>query len=100
VEVSDKLAREIEALAKLRLEPGERESMRGDLSRVLEHFRSIAELDLDGIEPDGSDTLGRPLLRDDEPRPGLSQEAALSGAAETEAGHFRVPPVIGEDEHA
>ena len=49
MEISDKLVREIETLARLRLAPDERDALRGDLSRVLDHFQSLAELDLEGL---------------------------------------------------
>ncbi len=99
MEITDKLLREIERLARLPLRPEERESLRGDLSRILDHFESLADLDLEGVEPSSHVTQAEPFYRDDEPRPGLGTETALSGAAETEDGHFRVPPIIGEDEH-
>jgi aspartyl/glutamyl-tRNA(Asn/Gln) amidotransferase C subunit len=33
-------------------------------------------------------------LRDDEPRPGLTQAELLRNAPQAEAGQFRVPPVL------
>lgn len=37
------------------------------------------------------------VFRDDEPRPSLSQEAALSGAPAVEDGRFRVPRILDEE---
>ncbi len=99
MKVTDKLLREIETLARLPLQQDERESLRGDLSRILDHFESLAELDLEGVEPSSHATHAEPFYRDDESRPGIGSKVALSGAAEVEDGHFRVPPIIGEDEH-
>ncbi|MBC8366335.1 Asp-tRNA(Asn)/Glu-tRNA(Gln) amidotransferase subunit GatC [bacterium] len=100
MEITDKLLREIESLARLPLQQDERESLRRDLSRILDHFESLAELDLQGIEPSSHVAQAEPFYRDDEPRPGIGSKIALSGAAEIEDGHFRVPPIIGEEEHA
>jgi aspartyl-tRNA(Asn)/glutamyl-tRNA(Gln) amidotransferase subunit C len=36
-------------------------------------------------------------MRDDEVRPGLTQEEALAGAPAAEQGRFRVPRILGEE---
>jgi len=100
MEITEKLLRDIESLARLPLEAGERESLRRNLTRILDHFESLAGLDLEGVEPGSPLIDAESLYRDDEPRPGIGATAALAGAVETEDGHFRVPPILGEDEHA
>jgi aspartyl-tRNA(Asn)/glutamyl-tRNA(Gln) amidotransferase subunit C len=99
MEITEKLILDIESLARLPLESQERESLRHDLTRILDHFESLAKLDLDGVEPSSHVIEAEAFYRDDEPRPGIGASEALAGAAETEDGHFRVPPVIGEGEH-
>lgn len=81
-------------LARLELMEEEVEAYRKQLSAILEHFRQLQEVDTEGIPPTASVLPPRTVLREDEPRAGLSREELLANAPEVEDGQFRVPPVL------
>ena len=78
-------------LARLRLTDDELERMPGELSKILEHVEKMGELDLDDVEPTSHVVALQNVLREDEPRPCLTQEQALAGAPDVADGGFRVP---------
>ena len=78
-------------LARLRLSDEEVDRMAPELSKILEHVERMDELDLDGVEPTTHVVELQNVLREDVPRPGLSQERALEQAPDEADGGFRVP---------
>lgn len=81
-------------LAHLNLDEAEIEPLRRDMSEILSHAQSLDRLDLDGVEPT-THGLDLPLpRREDEPRPGFTQEQALANAPEADQGCFVVPKVM------
>ena len=89
----DHLAR----LARLRLTPEERVSLREDLERILEYMATLDAVDPGGDPGAPEATGGADWLRDDEVLPPLTNEAALAAAPETLDGHFAVPAVVRRD---
>ena len=81
-------------LARLDLTDDEKARYREQLSAILDYFTQLRELDTAGISPTSSVLLPRSVLRDDEPRTGLSLEELLRNAPQAEAGQFRIPPVF------
>jgi len=65
--------------------------MRVELSGILQHIDRIQSLALDDVPPTTHVVEQENVLRDDEPRPGLSAEEALREAPEVIEGHFAVP---------
>ena len=98
--IDELLIRHLEGLARLELEDGERERLARELERILEHVSLISELDLEDVEPTVAVPGQTASPRADEPAGGLSQSEVLSQAPEREDGHFRVPPILGGDDHA
>ncbi len=78
-------------LARLELSEDDVQRMAGELSKVLDHIEKIRELDLEGVAPTSHVVEVTDALRPDEPRPCLSQEAALAAAPEPLEGGFGVP---------
>jgi aspartyl-tRNA(Asn)/glutamyl-tRNA(Gln) amidotransferase subunit C len=82
-------------LARLRLSEEELEPMARELSVVLDHIATIAQLDLDDVAPmahvvaDAMPT--HRALRPDEPRPCLPREVALGQAPAVSDDGFLVP---------
>ena len=68
--------------------------MARELSAVLDHVATIAELDLDGVPPTshviGDDVPTQPL-RPDEPRPSLPRDVVLAQAPAATQEGFLVP---------
>ena len=92
--LSQKEVEHIANLARLRLTDEEKKRYRQQLSAILDYFVQLRQLDTADIPPTSSVLPPRSALRADEPRPGLSREDLLSNAPDTEAGQFRVPPVL------
>jgi aspartyl-tRNA(Asn)/glutamyl-tRNA(Gln) amidotransferase subunit C len=92
-------------LARLQLSDEEVEPMAKELSAVLDHIATIAQLDLEDVAPtthvvaDAMPTDAipadaiptRPGLRADEPRASLPREVALAQAPAVSADGFSVP---------
>ena len=85
-------------LSRLRLGDAELDRMAGELSSILDHIDLISELDLEGVEPTTHVAPVTGALRDDEPRPSLEREVALSSAPSHDDAGFLVPsPQAGDD---
>ena len=78
-------------LARLELTEDEIGQMAEELSDVLGHIETIAELDLEGVPPTSHVVAVENALRADEPRPSLAPEVALQSAPDPDMGGFRVP---------
>lgn len=94
MKISDEQLTHLEKLARIALDPEERESLRDDLSRVLEYFETLNELDTDGVEEMVRPVPLANVLREDEVHESLPQEVALGLGVETEDGFFKVPRTV------
>lgn len=89
--IDDATVRHVARLARLRLGPGEEERMRAELSGILDHVDRIQALELDDVPPTTHVVELQNVLREDEPRPGLTQEQALREAPVVIEERFAVP---------
>ncbi len=83
-------------LARLGLEPGDEDFYAEQLSGILAHIDRLQQVDTDDIPPTAQVVEVLNQLREDEPRPGLTQEEALSNAPAAQDGFFRVPSIQEE----
>jgi aspartyl-tRNA(Asn)/glutamyl-tRNA(Gln) amidotransferase subunit C len=81
-------------LARLGLSEEEVGTLQEQLSAILEHMRTINELDTSHIAPTAQVIPLRNVMRDDEPRPSLAQDQVLANAPDRDGDFFRVPPVL------
>ncbi len=88
--------RHVALLARLGLEPGEEEFYAEQLSGILGHIDRLQELETEAIPPTAQVVEVTNELREDEPRPSLSQEQALANAPARVDGYFRVPAIQEE----
>ena len=88
--------RHVAMLARIGLEPGDVEFYAEQLSGILEHIDRLKELETDAIAPTAQVVEVANMLREDVPRPGLSQEDALANAPAAVDGFFRVPSIQEE----
>jgi aspartyl-tRNA(Asn)/glutamyl-tRNA(Gln) amidotransferase subunit C len=86
----------IAALARLALTDDEKALYAGQLARILEYARQVAELDSCPVAATASVTDGPAVERPDIPRATLGRDAALANAPDAAAGLFRVPKVLGD----
>ena len=93
-------------LSNLELTADEKTRMQKDLNNILEYIDALSELDTTNVEPlaevaskfapekmQGSDRFTY-AMRADAVVPGLSHEAAIQNAPDTDGTFFRVPKVI------
>ena len=88
--------RHVAMLARIGLEPGDEEFYAEQLSGILAHIDRLKELNTDAIPPTAQVVEVANTLREDVPRPGLSQEEALANAPAAVDGFFRVPSIQEE----
>ncbi len=88
--------RHVATLARIGLEPGDEEFYADQLSGILGHIDRLQQLDTEDIPPTAQVVQVASRLRDDDPRPCLSQEDALANAPAAVNGFFRVPAIQEE----
>lgn len=91
--LSREQVRHVATLARLGLEAGEEDFYARQLSGILAHIDRLQELDTGSIPPTAQVVAVANPLRDDDPRPPLSQEQALAGAPAQEDGYFLVKQI-------
>ena len=98
--IDRKLLARLARLARIRLSPGEEERFEGDLRRILEYVRVVADLKSaeGGLRGEPDSPLAR--TREDQIRPGLSQREALRPAPGVTDGWFVVPAAVRRRESA
>jgi aspartyl-tRNA(Asn)/glutamyl-tRNA(Gln) amidotransferase subunit C len=96
VPLSKDEVRHVAMLARLGLEPGDEEFYAGQLSGILEHIDRLQQLDTEDIPPTAQVVEVASRLREDEPRPCLTQAEALANAPAAVDGFFRVPAIQEE----
>jgi aspartyl-tRNA(Asn)/glutamyl-tRNA(Gln) amidotransferase subunit C len=81
-------------LARIALTEEERALFSGQLEEVLTYIEKLNTVDVDGVEPTAHAIPVTNVWRDDEPRPGFSQEQAVMNAPSSRDGMFVVPKVV------
>jgi aspartyl-tRNA(Asn)/glutamyl-tRNA(Gln) amidotransferase subunit C len=83
-------------LARLHLTDEELDRMQDQLSRILEAIAVLRDVDTSLVGPTATVLALENVMRDDDPRDGISREAALANAPLREGDHLRVPLVLKE----
>ena len=83
-------------LARLKLTEEEILLFGQQLDSILNHIQKLREVDVSAISPTAQVIPVMNGMREDQPRPSLSQESVLANASREEDGYFRVPPVFDE----
>ena len=84
----------IAKLARLELSAEQKELYRQQLSNILDYIAKLRQLDTTSVPPTAGGGLSRMELRLDQTAPGLSTEALLRNAPESEDDQFKIPPVF------
>ena len=79
-------------LARLELREEEVERLGAQLNDILAAVSKVSELDLSDVPPTSHPLDVVNVWADDEPRPSLPVEEALTNAPEREGSYFKVPP--------
>lgn len=86
--------RKIALLSRLQLGEAEVEKFAGQLESILGYVDTLAEVNVDNIEPFISAAAGENVFRDDVPGQTLLREEALQNAPRQGDGFFQVPAVV------
>lgn len=81
-------------LARVELSEEEKAELATQLNRILDSFKVLDSVDLEGVEPTYHAIDVTNILREDEVRPCLSQAEALAPAKKTENGFFVAPKIV------
>ncbi len=97
MKITEQEVRYVADLANLKLSDAEILRLRADLDEILVHMDKLNEVDTEGVAPMAQvlyDAGANATLRDDVPRPTLSNWEAVANAPVSGAGYFKVPLVI------
>lgn len=92
--IDEAQVRLIAKLSRLRLSDDEVRLFTGQLAEILDYVGQIEALNTEGVEPLAHALPVTNVLREDEPRKGLSSAQALANAPDVERDCFRVPAVL------
>jgi aspartyl-tRNA(Asn)/glutamyl-tRNA(Gln) amidotransferase subunit C len=94
--ISRKDVEHVADLARLHLADDEIDRMQTQLSNILEAIETLRDVDTSHVGPTASVIQLENVMREDEPRPGLTREAALANAPLRDDPFLRVPTVLRE----
>jgi len=94
MKITNKLIRDIAALAKLEFDEKSAEQMKVDLERIIGFIDKLSEIDTDGVEPLIYLSEEVSVLREDGIKAMVSQVEALKNAPEKDSDYFKVPTVL------
>lgn len=85
------------ALARIEIPPRELPALASEFSRILEAFRVLQGVDVEGVEPLLHATELVDVLRADRVQPSAERARVLANAPEHTDEFFRVPKTVGGD---
>jgi len=86
--------RRIAHLARIRVEEGEVETLRGELNAILAWVEQLGQVEVEGVEPMTSVTPMKMKMRADEVTEGGNAEAIVANAPMSQDNFFLVPKVV------
>ena len=86
----------ISNLSRIELTSEEKTKFQGQLGDVLKYFEKLQEVDVEGVEPTAHAFPRFNVWDEDQPREGLSVEAALQNAPKSRSDQIIVPKVVEE----
>ena len=81
-------------LARIELSAEEEQRISLQLSEIIQYVEKLNELDVDEIDPTAHVVQLTNVLREDQPRPSLSQDDAMRNAPKSANGLFVVPKIV------
>jgi aspartyl-tRNA(Asn)/glutamyl-tRNA(Gln) amidotransferase subunit C len=85
-------------LARIEMSEEELVSLSSQFGMILDAVARVQEVNLDGVIATSHPQPIQNVFREDQVRPSLTPEQALSGAPAQEEQRFRVPQILGEAE--
>ena len=96
MKISQEEIKKIAFLSRLQVKQEHMAHVEKELSDILSYVAELDALELDGVEPMAHAVPLHNVLREDEMKPSLDHDLALSNAPEAEDGYFKVPRVVQE----
>jgi aspartyl-tRNA(Asn)/glutamyl-tRNA(Gln) amidotransferase subunit C len=93
--IDKKTVEKIAHLSRLNLSDAEKDSMVGQMDKIVGYVEQLRSVDTTGVEPTSFVVPEGDHLRDDTLVESLSIEAALANGPSVTKGHFAIPKVIG-----
>jgi len=87
----------IAQLARLGMTEADIEKAREQLSNILENFEVLKEVDTTDVPPTAQSITLRTVIREDVPRPSLTQEQVLANAPDREEDFIKLRAVLDTD---
>jgi aspartyl-tRNA(Asn)/glutamyl-tRNA(Gln) amidotransferase subunit C len=98
--IDETQVRRVALLSRLELSDEEVAQFSTQLSSIVEYIEKLNELDTDNVEPLAHCLPVHNVLREDVPKPSLSNDAALANAPEREDEYFKVPKILDDNSGA
>lgn len=98
--IDETQVRRVALLSRLELGDAEVTQFSTQLSAIVEYIEKLNELDTEHVEPLAHCLPVHNVLREDVPRPSLSNEAAMANAPEREDAYFKVPKILDDNSGA
>ena len=92
--VTPEVVQQVAMLARLRLEGKALTQIAAQLDEILQYVQQLQAVDTEGIEPTTHVLALTNVLRKDEPRPSLNQDAVVALAPAAQPPFVKVPKVI------
>lgn len=96
-EITPDLVRHLASLSRILVTDEEVEKLAGELGVIVDAVAEVNKAVSDDVVPTSHPIPMSNVFREDEVRPSLSQEQALSGAPDSADGKFRVAAILDED---
>ncbi|RLG74079.1 MAG: Asp-tRNA(Asn)/Glu-tRNA(Gln) amidotransferase GatCAB subunit C [Thermoprotei archaeon] len=91
---SEKLLEHLSWLARLKLTEREKEILVKDITRIIDFFNKLSEVNVENIEPTTHIIELVNVLREDIPRKPMETAEALANAPLKEGGFFKAPRIL------
>lgn len=98
IQVTEELVRQVARLSRLALTTEEEKKLKEHFDKILDFVASFQHLDTSKVDPThfSSDTFN--VVREDEVRESLPNEAVLRNAPAARPPYFLVPRIVGGDD--
>ena len=94
MKVNDELVDHLAHLSRLQFDGEAKESIKGDMEKMLAFVDKLNEIDTEGVEPLTYVNEEADVLRKDEAKTTVSQKEALKNAPKADSDYFKVPRVL------
>ena len=96
-EITPDLVRQLASLSRILVTDDEVEKLAGELGVIVDSVATVNKAVSGDVVPTSHPIPMSNVFREDEVAPSLTQEQALSGAADSAEGRFKVAAILDED---